>query len=259
MMSLQVASSTDPGLLRHFNEDSVAVNSGLGLMVLADGMGGYQGAEMASALATSTITADLAQAKSADRITAVRNAIAAANGAILKAARRDPRYHGMGTTLVLVWFVEDRVVIAHIGDSRAYRLRGGRLEQLTVDHALLQEALAAGQISQDEARISRSRHLVTRALGVTEQVSPDLSEQEAQPGDIYLLCSDGLHDLVDQADIELTLNSAGANLPLAAKILVHMANDKGGYDNTSVILGKVQVRQGWRESILNWMRGRRGG
>jgi PPM family protein phosphatase len=160
---------------------------------------------------------------------------------------------------VLVWFVEDRVVIAHIGDSRAYRLRGGRLEQLTVDHALLQEALAAGQISQDEARISRSRHLVTRALGVTEQVSPDLSEQEAQPGDIYLLCSDGLHDLVDQADIELTLNSAGANLPLAARILVHMANDNGGYDNTSVILGKVQVRQGWRESILNWMRGQRGG
>lgn len=255
-VSLQMASATDPGLKRQFNEDSVAIDPAFNLMVLADGMGGYQGGELASGIATSIIVSELRNARASDWKGITERAIAAADERIREAGTDDPRYAEMGTTVVLAWLAEDdRMIVAHVGDSRAYRLREGRLEQLTKDHAFLQEQVEQGTITREEARNSRSRHLVTRALG-TEQAAADVRSIEVKPGDVFLLCSDGLHDTVDRPQIELALNSLHANLPLAAKILVHMANDNGGYDNISVVLAKVGPprRTGLLQGMLDWVK-----
>jgi PPM family protein phosphatase len=251
-----MASATDPGLKRQFNEDSVAVDPALNLMVLADGMGGYQGGEVASGIATSVIASELRNARASDWKGATERAIAAADERIREAGTEDPRYAKMGTTLVLAWLADDdRMIVAHVGDSRAYRFRAGRLEQLTKDHAFLQEQVERGTITPEEARISRSRHLLTRALG-NGQAAADVRSVDVALGDVFLLCSDGLHDAVDSAQIELALNSLQANLPLAAKILVHLANDNGGYDNISVVLAKVGPprRTGLLQAMRDWVK-----
>jgi PPM family protein phosphatase len=249
-----MASATDPGRKRQFNEDSVAVDPALNLMILADGMGGYQGGELASGIATSVIASELRKASATDWKGATERAIATAGERIREAKADDPRYAEMGTTLVLAWLAtHDRMIVAHIGDSRAYRLRGGRLEQLTRDHAFLQEQVDRGAITLEEARSSRSRHLVTRALGMKEAAA-DVRSVDIAPGDVFLLCSDGLHDAVDRAEIERALNCLEANLPLAAKILVHMANDNGGDDNISIALAKVAPPRRWLQGMLDWVK-----
>jgi protein phosphatase len=145
----------------------------------------------------------------------------------------------MGSTLALLLFRNNRVTMAHVGDSRIYRLRANRLELMTHDHSLLQEQIDLGILSAEAAATSHNRHLVTRGLGLQPEVEVTLDEREALPGDIYLVCSDGLNDMVDNTDIELVLSSLQANLPLAASQLVMIANDNGGDDNISVILAKV--------------------
>jgi protein phosphatase len=130
-------------------------------------------------------------------------------------------------------------MLGHIGDSRCYRLRNGHLEQITKDHSLLQEQIDLGIVSAKDAETSHNRHLVTRGLGLQADVNVTLGGGPAQVGDVYLLCSDGLNDMVDDADIELVLNSLQGNLPLAARQLVMIANDNGGEDNISVILAKI--------------------
>ncbi|GAO35529.1 protein phosphatase [Sulfuricella sp. T08] len=268
---VEFASATDTGVVRKFNEDSIAFESEIGLMVLADGMGGYMAGDVASALAISVVKEELVTAlgklepvesnDTAKRYMpltlAVKRAVEKANEMILRVARKNTQCQGMGTTLTLAVFHEDRISIAHVGDSRLYRLRYDRLEQLTMDHSLLQGQVEAGLIDSGDAKLSHNRNLVTRALGKEEAVEVDVREEDVLPGDIYLLCSDGLNDMVEDADIELALCELKANLPLVANLLVQMANDNGGHDNVSVILARVQAqsaRRGLLESLFGWFR-----
>jgi protein phosphatase len=145
----------------------------------------------------------------------------------------------MGTTLVAALFHDNQVTVAHVGDSRLYRLRGDELSVVTRDHSLLQEQIDCGMISREEARFSQNKNLVTRALGVDPVVDVEINDYPVQQGDIYLLCSDGLNDMVEDEEIQLTLQLLSANLELAATQLIEMANDNGGRDNVSVILVKV--------------------
>ena len=160
----------------------------------------------------------------------------------------------MGSTLALLLLKNNHVTLAHIGDSRIYRLRANRLELLTHDHSLLQEQIDQGILSAEAAATSHNRHLVTRGLGLQAEVDVALDACEALPGDLYLLCSDGLNDMVDNADIELVLNSLQANLPLAASQLVMIANDNGGEDNISVILAKVGTHTYARREEARFLR-----
>lgn len=267
---VEFASATDTGVVRKFNEDSIATDSEIGLMALADGMGGYMAGDVASALAISVVKEELATAlrklepvendtanRYLPRTLAVKRAAETANQMILRVARKNSQCQGMGTTLTLALFHEDRISIAHVGDSCLYRLRYDRLEQLTVDHSLLQGQVAAGLIDPGDAKLSHNRNLVTRALGKEETVEVDVREEEVLPGDIYLLCSDGLNDMVEDTDIELALCELKANLPLAANLLVQIANDNGGHDNVSVVLARVQAqsaRCGLLESLFGWFR-----
>lgn len=267
---LEFASATDAGVVRKFNEDSLAIDEELGLMVLADGMGGYMAGDVASAMATSAVTQVVKAAlKNADDeppagsgketplARLAKRAVDTANQSILKLAAKNPQYQQMGTTVVLALFHGDRIAIGHVGDSRLYRLRYDRLQQLTVDHSLLQDEVEAGVIDAEDARISHNRNLVTRALGKAETVEIDLRDEDVLPGDIYLLCSDGLNDMVADTDIELALVELKANLPLAAKLLVQMANDNGGHDNVSVMLAQVQTqpaKHGLLDGLFGWLR-----
>ena len=267
---VEFASATDTGIVRKFNEDSIATDSEIGLMVLADGMGGYMAGDVASALAISVVKEELAAAlgkiepvesgtakRYMPQTLAVKWAAEKANQMILRVARKNTQCQGMGTTLTLALFHEDRISIAHVGDSRLYRLRYDRLEQLTMDHSLLQGQVEAGLIDSGDAKLSHNRNLVTRALGKEETVEVDVREEDVLPGDIYLLCSDGLNDMVEDADIELALCELKANLPLAANLLVQMANDNGGHDNVSVVLARVQAqaaKRGLLDSLFGWFR-----
>jgi serine/threonine protein phosphatase PrpC len=249
-LSLEIAAKTDPGLLRNLNEDSIATVNDLGLLVLSDGMGGYQAGDVASSLATRIIVKGLTQElqgkpASSDIASVVENVVKTANKAIYLEGQhraqqeKNAQDQAMGSTLALLLFRDNWATMAHVGDSRIYRLREGRLELMTHDHSLLQEQIDLGILSAEAATTSHNRHLVTRGLGLQPDVEVAMDEHEALPGDIYLVCSDGLNDMVDNADIELVLNSLHANLPLAASQLVMIANDNGGEDNISVILAKT--------------------
>jgi len=264
--ALEVAVCSDPGLVRSHNEDAVFADAGLGIAILADGMGGYNAGEVASGMATTLLASNFSRfipihtegmeghgdADFVERY--VADEVAMANSAIFNAARSQPRYAGMGTTLVLAWFYDNRMSVAHVGDSRLYRLRGKSFEQLTRDHSLLQEQLDSGMITPEEARYSQNRNLVTRALGVDPDVQTEIHAHDLQVGDIVLLCSDGLNDMVEDSEIALTLETLGGNLKLAADQLVHMANENGGRDNISVILVKVRgdysSPRGWWHKLL---------
>lgn len=240
---LQVASRTDPGRVRKFNEDSVDADVGAGLVALADGLGPQKGAEAASRIATATVLERLRNHGQLAPRVAMREALGLADRAIRDKAGTDPALKGMGSTLSVAWFHRGRVLLGHIGDSRIYRLRGGRLERMTSDHSFLNEQMAStGQFTMDELRRSQSRQLVTRALGVTDEPVPDFSEQEVETGDVYLLCSDGLHDLVEDTDIAQALELLQPNLDLMAETLVAMANDRGGRDNVSVAVVRIAPR-----------------
>lgn len=269
--ALEIASCTDPGMIRSHNEDSVAADAANGLVVLADGMGGYNAGEVASGMATAIITTELQHALGerplhwvdpANGVTLAQRLlveqIAKANGSIYQAAQAQAQYAGMGTTLVAAIFYDNRVTVAHIGDSRLYRLRGNELEPLTKDHSLLQEQIDSGMLTAEQAKFSQNKNLVTRALGIEAFVEPDISEFDVRPEDIYMLCSDGLNDMVSDEDMAMTLQTLSGNLRLAAQQLVQLANDNGGRDNISVILVKVvrefPAHRGWRDKIFGWMK-----
>jgi protein phosphatase len=240
-------SAVDTGRARSNNEDAVLIDTTLNLCVLADGMGGYNAGEVASEMATRLIRdhmANWATAAGDPRDEpAVRSALAAAaqaaNRAVLDAAQAQAEYAGMGTTLVLALFGQDKVWIGHIGDSRAYRLRAGRLEQLSRDHSLLQEQIDAGLLSEEEAAYSMHRNLVTRAVGVEPDVLLEIHSHHLQVGDLLLLCSDGLSDMLPDAAIAQVMRTHDT-LPETAQALVEAANAAGGRDNISVILAKVK-------------------
>ena len=269
--ALQIVSATDPGRVRAHNEDCVESRPELGVVVLADGMGGYNAGEVASGMATSLIASGLSitwtpgALKNLDRSGAIALAhtrlqeqVTAANTAIFEAALRDPHCAGMGTTLVVCLFYDDFVSVAHIGDSRLYRMRNDVLEQLTRDHSLLQEQIDAGLISKEDARQSHNKNLVTRALGIDPEVDAEIHTYDVMEGDIYLLCSDGLNDMIDDDEMQMTLIALRSNLELTAQQLVQAANDAGGRDNISVMLIKVvqsfPVRPTIWARIRSWFR-----
>jgi PPM family protein phosphatase len=188
----------------------------------------------------------------------LRTVIAKANASIYQAANSQPQYAGMGTTLVVALLCDNHICVAHIGDSRLYRLRNGDLSQLTRDHSLLQEQIDSGMITKEMARRSQNKNLVTRAVGIEPDVEADVNTFEAQEGDMFLLCSDGLNDMVEDGDIHLTLSSLCSNLSLASSQLVQMANDNGGRDNISVILIRVKkpfaAERSWLGRLKAWFR-----
>lgn len=242
-LALEIAAATDVGVIRNLNEDSIATNARLGLLVLADGMGGYKAGNVASELATRSIMEvvedGLKKNAFGDARALLEQAVKAANRLIFTEGRRLAKEQVMGSTVALLHLHGERVTLAHVGDSRIYRLRDGRLELMTHDHSIVQEQIDLGMVSASDAEASHNRHLVTRGLGLKEEVEASLMDSDARAGDIYLLCSDGLNDMVDDADIELALAALQANLPLAARQLVMIANDNGGEDNISVILAKL--------------------
>jgi protein phosphatase len=260
--SLQSASLTDPGRVRDHNEDCIESRPEIGLFVLADGMGGYNAGEVASGMATSLIADGLQEtwrpreverlgrddAKAlADKL--IREQIARANSAIFTTSQNNPECAGMGTTLVVCLFYDNFVVVAHIGDSRLYCLRGEGMAQVTRDHSLLQEQLDSGLITPEEAKLSQNKNLVTRALGIDPTVEPEVHVYETEVDDIYLLCSDGLSDMVDDEEIRLTLITLKTNPNLTVQQLIQAANDNGGRDNISAMLSRIAepfgVPRGW--------------
>lgn len=258
---LTTAAVTDPGRIRAFNDDSLATDAALGALVLADGMGGHNAGDVAARMATELVMERLAEGADGrgEPAARIREAVGHANAAIARAANADPARSDMGTTVVIALFGAGRVTIGHVGDSRAYRLRGGRLKLLTRDHSVLQQQAETGLVDRDGARVSRNRSLVTRALGADTDAAPELVDADLAPEDIFLLCSDGLNDMVDDTDIELALAELGCNLDLAAQTLVEMANDNGGQDNISVLLARVEERvapaeAGWSKRLFGWLR-----
>ena len=268
---LQIASLTDPGRVRGHNEDCVELRPELGVVVLADGMGGYNAGEVASGMATASISAGLAETwtrgalKGLDRDAAkllsqsvVQAQSAKANAAIYAAAQKDPHCAGMGTTLVVCLFYDDFLTVGHIGDSRLYRMRNDVLEQVTRDHSLLQEQIDSGLISKEDARSSHNKNLVTRAVGIDPDVEAEVHSYDVEVDDIFLLCSDGLNDMIEDDEIQMTLITLRSNLELTAQQLVQAANDAGGRDNVSVMLVRVvksfAVERGFWATVKSWFR-----
>ena len=246
-MTLEFFSATDTGRARNNNEDSVAVHEGAALLALADGMGGYNAGEVASSMATSFIKSELGRwleeasqnATDAEVRRAMDICVDNANRAIFNAANSNPHYAGMGTTLVVAVFRAGRLLLGHVGDSRAYRWRAGRLEQITRDHSLLQEQIDAGLITPEQAAFSANKNLVTRAVGVEDTVLLETHLHEVQPGDLVLMCSDRLSDMLDDTSIAQVLQMHDS-LAAAGAALIESANDAGGKDNISLILVRAE-------------------
>jgi protein phosphatase len=249
---ISFAELTDTGRVRDHNEDAIGSDPEIGLMVLADGMGGYNAGEVASGIAVqivSELATEGAGRENRDEIDphsgmmrqsiVLRDAVYRANKIIFQTAQSQTHCEGMGTTIVACMFYDNKVSIAHVGDSRAYRLRGGVFEQMTMDHSLLQELVDRGFYSAEEAQRSTNRNYVTRALGVESTVEVEVHEHDVQPDDIYLLCSDGLPDMVEDEDIHLTITTFNDSLDVVGKQLIELANDHGGRDNVSVQLARV--------------------
>jgi len=258
---------SDAGRVREHNEDTIGTDQDIGLVVLADGMGGYKAGEVASGIAVRTVMSLLKDAVEREDLSLrdpssslsrpgilLRDAITRANKIIYQTARSQANCEGMGTTVVAGLFFDDKLTIAHVGDSRLYRLRGTEFSQVTQDHSLMQELIARGFYTPEEGQRATAKNYVTRALGVENAVEVDVTEIPVEKGDAFLLCSDGLSDMVDDDDIKLTISTFGDNLQTLARQLVLLGNDNGGRDNISVVVVKVleafPARRGMVERFL---------
>lgn len=239
-MLIEAASRTDRGLVREGNEDAVATFPEYGLVVLADGMGGHCSGEVASQLAVETI-GTLMLMSEGDVV--LRSVVEAANTAIIQAIEDSPEYEGMGTTLAMAMFKRRRIHFAHVGDSRIYRFRSGRLEQLTRDHSIIQELVDQGLFeSAEEARgAGVKNNIITRGLGITREVDVEEGVDDVQTADIYLICSDGLSDMVPDPVLEETLIKGGEGLSDLCGKLLDLAIQNGGKDNVSLILVRPET------------------
>ena len=259
-MNYEFCFRTDPGLARENNEDSVTVDEPTRLGILADGMGGYNAGEVASGMATTFIKSELGRwlaqagrhANSREVRRAMEICVDNANRSIFNAANSNPQYSGMGTTLVVGVFQDGRLMLGHIGDSRCYRLRAAQLEQITKDHSLLQEQMDAGLITPEQAATSTNKNLVTRALGVEDAVLLEVNEHKVEPGDLFLMCSDGLSDMLDDEAIAQILSSEGS-LEQKSVQLIDAANANGGRDNISVLLAQANSGSRRRGLISRWL------
>jgi serine/threonine protein phosphatase PrpC len=245
---------SDVGRKREENEDSFLVNEPLGLAVVADGMGGHAGGGTASRIAVETIERALLERRNApgDPFVveaplaaspvpeALRDAVETACQTIYHTARGNPNLAGMGTTVTAMLLHGHDAFFAHVGDSRAYLVRGEFIQQISEDHSLVNEQLKAGVITQDEARSSRFRNIITRSVGFEEDVLVDLMGLTAEPGDVFVLCSDGLANLVD--DGEILAATRGAPVEALPERLIELANERGGDDNITVVC--VQAVEG---------------
>ena len=266
---IETALLSHQGMVRTNNEDAIGEDRDIGLLILADGMGGYNAGEIASGLAIQTITdvvrrnwkslahgeLDAASGHSVEAL-ALKTAVEAAHATIHQVSQSQPQCAGMGTTIVVALVHDDRLSIAYVGDSRLYRLRQGKLEQITRDHSLIEELVARGHYTRDDAKKLVRKNIVTRALGVEAKVLVDVLEEPLEIGDILLLCSDGLSDMLSDELIRLTLSGFADNLPKAAEALVNKANENGGKDNVSVVLAKVlgstAQDKRWFERLMEW-------
>ncbi len=271
--ALHIVRYTDVGQHRDHNEDAIASDVSIGLVILADGMGGHRAGEVASEMAVLTLIAELKESIAEQSIVAgfkdlnldvatasklLIVAVKNANDVIFQVSQSQPQCAGMGTTLVICLFTDNKILVGHIGDSRLYRLRQGKLVQITEDHSLLQEQISAGLMTPEQAKFSSNKNLVTRALGTDAEVALELHQYAVELNDIYLLCSDGLSDLVDDEDICLTLIDLSANLESMAENLIKMANANGGNDNISVVIAKVlkpfPIDQTKLQRFLGWLK-----
>ena len=264
---IEFAAQTDVGQVRDHNEDYISCAEQLGVAVLADGMGGLNAGEVASSMddlvayreGRSDLEAALAEEDGFELTLdarVVKYAIEKTNGTVFHVSQTQPQCRGMGTTIVASLFHDNKLSVGHIGDSRMYRFRDDKLEQITKDHSFVQELIDKGLFTKEEARASNRKNVVTRALGVGPAVEAEVREYKVRPGDIYLMCSDGLSDLVQDADIEAGLRGFSGNLGEVANHLIGMANANGGKDNISVVLVRAikpfPAARGILNKITNW-------
>jgi protein phosphatase len=240
-MLLRSAASTHVGMCRQANEDRYAIVPELGLYLVADGMGGHQAGQVASQLACEAAirAVEALQGATVSLAERLRHAVACANREIFAAASAKPEFTGMGTTLVGLLFAGERLALAHVGDSRAYLVRQGRLRRLTDDHSIVAELLRRQEISEEDAREHPHRHVLTRALGVRPRIEPDLAEMTPHADDVFILCSDGLITHLDDDEIAEQI-CADRDLEEVAAGLVDSANQAGGVDNTTVLLVRYE-------------------
>ena len=256
-MDVNAFGLSDQGRVRVNNEDALLLEEGLGLFVVADGMGGHRGGEVASAMATKVLRDAIASSSAGNgaflgtvdqRYSREANLLASgvrlANRAIFEAARSNQAWQGMGTTVDAVLLQGGRAGIAHVGDSRVYLMRGGSLRQITDDHSLVAEQVRQGTLTAEEARVSTRKNVITRALGQWEELEVDMVDLELADNDRLLLCSDGLTGMVDDAGIAELLGMH-QNPEAACRALVEAANANGGRDNVTVVLLAFQEQRGF--------------
>lgn len=248
---IQLHGQTDTGSVRDHNEDAIVYDDDIALAILADGMGGHRGGEMASAITVSTVLEEITDkvknltvgetdndtGYSAETLI-VHEAINLANKNVHDSSESNAQYRGMGTTIVVVLFYDNRFTVAHVGDSRLYRLRNGELKQITRDHSLMREMIDRGLYTPEEARKSLNKNLITRAIGIDSKVQVDIQEDIAMVNDIYLLCSDGVTDMIEDDLIKSVMIENSENLEKAASEMIRLANEHGGKDNISALLAK---------------------
>ena len=248
-MNLKAAGLSHVGRQRQHNEDSYLVADDAKLFLVADGMGGHAAGEIASRIAVDAISEFIQHSKEDEgtwphaydehfRRTTNRlmAAVRMANTRVLEAMRKDARLRGMGTTVVASLADDQYVAVAHVGDSRAYLVRDGQLSRLTNDHSWVFEQVRAGMLTEAEAEKHPLRNVITRALGGALSVNPDAAEVESKPGDVYLLCSDGLTGMVPEEEILRIVTENAGDLDQACKQLIDSANERGGLDNITAIL-----------------------
>jgi protein phosphatase len=247
MAKYRSAARTDVGMKREHNEDSFLVNDDLGLYVVCDGMGGHAGGETASRLAVQTIEKELISAKLrvddpfSERTSlpesplagALREAVEGACAAVFRTSRANPELAGMGTTCISLLVHGDQAIVGHVGDSRAYLVRDGQVWQLSEDHSLVNEQVRAGLLTDEEAKHSRLKNIITRSVGFEEDVLVDVIGVETHAGDRFLLCSDGLSNLIDNDEIRDAL--AHPDVESVPDLLIQLANSRGGDDNITVV------------------------
>ncbi len=251
-MNIISSGKTDTGKTRKNNEDSYLIDSCRGLYAVADGIGGHEGGEVASRLAIQGLSQTVRERFSSPDETpahgipregdpvksALSLAFTLANRTIRQTATGNPSLHGMGTTMTALFLYEKKAYLAHVGDSRAYQLRAGVLTQVTADHTLVAEQMRAGLITPEKARKNPYRHVITRALGIDPDIVVDHRMIEVKPDDAFLLCTDGLTEMVDDDRIRGILSTASPQE--AAELLVREANDRGGVDNITVVVIQIE-------------------
>lgn len=252
-MEVKAYGLTHVGRQRQHNEDAFLVEDDARLFLVADGMGGHAAGEIASRIAVDSINEFIVHTREDDgtwphaydehyrrSTNRLMAALRMANTRVLEAMRKDARLRGMGTTVVACLVDEATISVAHVGDSRAYLIRDGEISRITNDHSWVFEQVQAGMLTESEAEKHPLRNVITRALGGALQVTPDASEVESRPGDVVLLCSDGLTGMVPESEILKLVTGSGTDLSLACQQLIDAANERGGLDNVTAVLVRAE-------------------